>query len=164
MKAFRSVISKIMDVLFTISAVLLGASTLMTFVNSICRKILRFSFPWSEELSTYGIVISIFFTLPYLELRDEQLCINLFSSIVKKEVVLKIIFILRGLLVLTLCYFAGRYGIAAAQAAVRTNVETFVLHWPKAIFYYIAAGGFCLVLVSWITILLFNKGDKVNDC
>ena len=162
MKAFRSVVGKIMDILFTVSAALLGASTLMTFVNSICRKLLSFSFPWSEELSTYGVVISIFFALPYLELRDEQLCIKLFSSIVKEKTVIKTIFVLRGLLTLALCYFAGRYGFAAALAAVKTNVETFILHWPKAIFYYIAASGFCLVLVSWITILLFNKGDKVT--
>ena len=160
MKIYRSTVSRLANVLFTISAVLLGCTTLLTFINSVFRRFFSFSLVWSEELCTYSIAIALFIGIAYLELRDEQLCIGLLSNIVKNKTVLKCLFILRGAVTAVICFIIGWYGITSAQAAANNQLQTFILRWPLAAFYYITVISFWLAVVSWITIFL-NKGDKV---
>jgi len=160
MKFCRNTVKKLMDVLFTIAAVLYGCATVMAFVNAFCRKFLGIGISWGEELTTYMIVVAFFLTIPYLELRDGSLCIGLLNSVIKSKTVTKVLYIIRGLLVMFLCVVVVRFALVAIESAIATNMLTFTLRWPKAIFYGIALGGFGLTIVSWLSILLLNKGDK----
>jgi len=161
MKLYRDTVKRVMDFLFAVSALLLGVSTLMTFLNAVLRRGFSFSFVWSEEFCTYCIVIGVFLALPFLEVHDNQLSIGLLNSIIKNKKVLKGIFLLRGAVIIVVSYIVGIYGVAAAQAAVQAHTETYVLRWPKSILYFIAVAGFWMAIVAWITIFL-NKGDKVE--
>ena len=160
MKICRSTVSKVTGFLFTISSILLGGVTLLTFINSVLRRFFSTSLVWSEELSTYCIVLALFLSLASLELRDEQLCIGIMNNIIKNKIVLKCLFILRGVVTAAICFLVGMHGLTAAQAAARAQLQTFILRWPLAALYYITVGAFWLAVVSWITIFI-NKGEKV---
>ena len=160
MKIFRTSVRRLADVLFTISAVMLGCTTLLTFINSVFRRFFSFSLIWSEELCTYSIAVALFLGICYLELRDEQLCIGLLSNIVKSKKILKTLFILRGIVTAAISFVIGWYGITSAQAAASNQLQTFILRWPLAAFYYITVVSFWLAVISWITIFL-NKGEKL---
>ena len=160
MKFCRNTVKKLMDVLFTVATILYGAATVMAFANAFCRKFLGLGISWGEELTTYMIVVAFFLTIPYLELRDGSLCIGLLNSVIKSKTVTKVLYIIRGLLVMFLCVVIVRYALVAIESAMLANLVTFTLRWPKAIFFAIALGGFALTIVSWISILVLNKGDK----
>lgn len=162
MKVCRNTVKKFMDILFSVAAVLYGSATLLAFINAFCRKFLNIGISWGEELTTYMILVAFFLTIPYLELRDGSLCIGLLNNIIKNRKITKALYIIRGLLVMFLCVIVVRYALVGIQSAMSTNLLTFSLRWPKAIFYSIAMSGFALTVVSWITILLLNKGDKVE--
>jgi len=160
MKACRTVINRFMLALMSAAAILLGCSSLLAIINAICRKFFLISLPWAEELCTYMVVIAAFIAIPFLELKDGQLSIGLLSSLVKNQKFMKVVFILRGVLIMVISLIVIRFGIASTQAAMISNTLTYVLKWPKYIFFAIAVGSFILVLVSWLSIYLINKGDK----
>lgn len=162
MKICRDGVIKFMNVLFTIAAILYGAGTLMAFINAFCRKVLNVGIYWGEELATYLIVSAFFLTLSYLELHDGSLCIGLLTNIVKNKKVLKALYIIRGIIIILLCFLIVRYGFSTISAAISTKLVTFTLRWPKAVFYSIAVSGFILCIISWLTILILNKGEKVE--
>ena len=162
MKITRDLVCKVMNALFTIAAILYGAGTLLAFINAFSRKVLSIGIYWGEELMTYLIVSAFFLSMAYLELHDGSLCIGLLNSIVKNKKALKAFYIIRGIVILILCFIVVKYGFATISSALATNLCTFTLRWPKSIFYGIAVSGFILCIISWLTILILNKGDKIQ--
>lgn len=160
MKACRNAVDRLMLWLVSAAAVLLGVSTILATVNAFCRKFLLISIPWSEELCTYCVVIAVFLVIPYLELKDKQLSIGLLGSVVKSQKFLKVVFLIRGVFITLLGVIIVKFGINSTQAAHASNVMTYVLKWPKSIFFAIAVGCFALAIISWISIFALNKGDK----
>lgn len=163
MKVCRDTVTKLMDILFAVAAVLYGLGTLMAVVNAVCRKFLDVGIAWGDELTTYLIVCAFFLTLPYLELHNGALCIGLLDNLVKNEVAARVLYVIRGLLVVVLSVIVVRYGLVAIDSAIASDLRTFTLRWPKAIFYTFAVAGFALNIVAWATIILLNKGGKMNE-
>ena len=159
MKVCRDTVTKLMDILFAVAAVLYGLGTLMAVVNAVCRKFLDVGIAWGDELTTYLIVCAFFLTLPYLELHNGALCIGLLD---KDEVAAPVLYVLRGLLGVVLSVIVVRYGLVAIDSAIASDLRTFTLRWPKAIFYTFAVAGFALNIVAWATIILLNKGGKME--
>ena len=162
MKACRDTVKKLMDVLFAVAAILYGAGTVLAVGNAVCRKFLDIGIAWGDELTTYLIVVAFFLTIPYLELHNGSLCIGLLDNLIKNKTVARILYVIRGLLVVSLSIIIVRYGLVAIDSAIASDLRTFSLRWPKAIFYAISVAGFALSVVSWITIILLNKGEKME--
>jgi TRAP-type C4-dicarboxylate transport system permease small subunit len=161
MKFVRNVSRGITGGVFTVAAVLLGFSAALAFFNAVGRGFFSFNFSGSEELSTYAVVIAVFFAIPYLELHDEQLSVNILSMVIKNKTVLKIMFFLRAVLTLLILFILVKYGIAAAQSAFVAGTETYALRWPKYLFFSVAVAGAAMGILSWLTIIFFNKGEKL---
>ena len=160
LKTARKVIDKLMTALLTASAALGGISALLATVNALSRKFLSVSFPWAEELCTYMIVIAVFLAIPYLELKDKQLCVDLLSNSIKNKYALKVLYIFRGLVIIFLCAMVAKYGVACTITAYQTNTLTYVLQWPRAIFFGIGVASFVIAILSWVAAIFLNKGEK----
>lgn len=163
MEKGRIAVKKFTTMLLTVGAALGGTSALLATVNAICRKFFSLSLPWAEELCTYAVVVAFFLAIPYLELTDSHLSIEILENIIKSKRIKKILFILKGILVTALCVIIVRYGIAATMAAHTSNTLTYVLKWPRSLFFGITVASFILSIVSWLSIYLLNKGDKFDD-
>jgi TRAP-type C4-dicarboxylate transport system permease small subunit len=116
----------------------------------------------AEELCTYLVVIGTFMVFPALELSDTQLTIGVLSSVIKNRTFHKVLFIIRGLVVMVISGVIVKFGIASTQAAHAANTMTYVLKWPKADLFAVAVACFVLMIVAWVAIFLFNKGDKIE--
>ena len=160
LKTARKVIDKLMTALLTASAALGGISALLATVNALSRKFLSVSFPWAEELCTYMIVIAVFLAIPDLELKDKQLCVDLLSNSIKNKYALKVLYIFRGLVIIFLCAIVAKYGLASTITAYQTNTLTYVLQWPRAIFFGIGVASFVIAILSWVAAIFLNKGEK----
>ena len=160
LKTARKVIDRAITALLTAAAVLGGCSALLATVNAVSRKFLSVSFPWAEELCTYLVVIAVFMAIPYLELKDKQLCVDLLSNSIKNKYLLKVLYIFRGVVIIFLCVIVAKYGLASTITAYQTNTLTYVLQWPRAIFFGIGVASFILAIVSWAAAIFLNKGEK----
>ena len=162
LKTARTIADKAITALLTAAAVLGGASALLATFNAISRKFLSVSFPWVEELCTYLVVIAVFISIPNLELKDKQLCVDFLGSTIKKKAVQKGLYLFRGVVIIFLCVVVARYGLASTVTAWQTNTVTYVLQWPRAIFFGIGVAGFLAAIVSWVAAIFLNKGEKFS--
>lgn len=163
MKMSKIAVEKFIKGLLTAGAALGGVSAFLATINAICRKFLSISLPWAEELCTYMVVVAFFLAIPYLGLTDSQLSIGILDNLIKNKPAKKIMFILKGVLVIVLSAVLVYYGIAATSAAHASNTLTYVLKWPRSLFFGIAVASFILVIVAWISIYLLNKGERFDD-
>ena len=164
MQLGRSAVSRFMYALFTVAALMLGLAAILALFNSFDRKVLTIGFPWIEEFCTYMIVMGVFLTLPLIELRDDQLHMGLLSSLIESKAFNKALFIFRGLFTITILSIIVWYGIITVQAQASTGAVTIILRWPKATIYSVGVAGYAMAIISWLTIFLLNKGEKVDVC
>jgi len=160
MDSFRKVSRSVTGLFFAVAAILLGFSAALAFFNAIGPGFFAFNFSGSEELSTYAVVLAVFFSISYLELHDEQLSVNILGTVIRNKAVEKVFFVVRGLLTIALLFIIVKYGIAAVQSAYSAQTETYALRWPKYIIFGIAVVGAAMGIFSWISIFL-NKGEKL---
>lgn len=156
------VINKLNVLLFILSGCFIGISTFVASINGILRYSINFNFPWAEELCTYLVVIMVFMMQPYLETRDEQLCIGFLSAKLKNPLVKKAIFIFRGLITIFILGLLVKYGIAVVERTYETKAVTYMLQIPRYLLYAITTGSFILVILGWLGVILLNKGEKVS--
>jgi len=143
---------------------MLGIAVLLALFNSLDRKVFSIGFPWIEEFCTYMIVMSVFITLPLIELRDDHLRMGLLPSLFKSKTFYQVLFITRGLFTVTLLSTIVWYGLITVQSQAAAGAVTFVLRWPKAALYSVGVAGYAMAIISWLTIFLLNKGEKVDVC
>jgi len=151
-----------MDLLFSVGSILLGTAATLAILNAVDRRIFMIGFPWVEEFYTYCIVIGVFISIPLLELRDDHLSIGIIQTIVKNKKIIKALFIIRGLVTVTFLCTVVWYGLISIQSQINTGAVTFVLRWPKSTLYSVGVAGYAMSILSWLTIFIFNKGDKVD--
>lgn len=137
----------------------MGAA-LMACVNVISRYGFHHSFDWAEELCTYIIVLVVFQTFAWLETEDQQLCIDLITSVVKNQKVLLFLHVLRGILTLIITGLLVKYGWDSMMTAYRLGTSTYVLLIPRYIMYIFVLFGYVCVMLGWLSVLLLNKGRK----
>jgi len=153
-----------MHALFTVAALMLGLAVLLALINSLDRKVFAIGFPWIEEFCTYMIVLGVFLTLPLVELTDDHLRMGLLPALFKSNRFYKVLMIIRGLFTITVLSTVVWYGIITLQAQANIGAVTIILRWPKSTLYAIGVGGYAMAIISWLTILLLNKGEKVDVC
>jgi TRAP-type C4-dicarboxylate transport system permease small subunit len=153
---------------FMVSIFFLCASTVLATLNAITRKFfIGFGgFTWAEELSTYCCVLMLFIGVAYLELTNKHLSIGILENLVrdeKKRAVLDpALRIFRGIVTLFLLGIVIRYGIIVLQNMAASNMITWALRVPKLWFFIPMLAGFAMVIVVWVSLLIFNKGKAVD--
>ena len=162
METARKAVHRAMTALLTVSACLGGVSAVLATVNAVSRKLLSVSFPWAEELCTYMVVIAVFLAIPYLELTDKQLCVDLLSNSIKNKTARKVLYIFRGAVIIFLCAIVAKYGLTSTVTAWQSNTLTYVLQWPRAIFFGIGVASFIIAIASWAAAIFLNKGEKFS--
>lgn len=155
-------IRKVNAVIGTVAGVFLGISVFFATINAFVRYGLGSSFPWAEEFCTYLVVILVFLVQPWLESTDEQLSIGILNSKLKNEKVRKAIFVFRGIITVIIFYFLVKFGIYVIEKAYISKTVTYVLQIPRYILYAITTCIFGLVIVEWLAVILFNKGEKIS--
>ncbi len=158
-----SVMGAINRNLVRLGAIFIFISTLLAAVNAILRFTVGAGFPWSEELCSYLIVLSVFVLISYLEFTDKQLCIGVLNGFLKNESIKRVITIVRGLITMGFMGMLAYYGVLVTQKAFSRMTVTFVLQMPRFILYGIVTACFILAILSWIVIIFFEKGD-IKEC
>ncbi|MCI8992536.1 MAG: TRAP transporter small permease [Eubacterium sp.] len=163
MERVRKWLDRLMVALLSIAAVLGSASAVLATVNALCRKILSTSFPWAEELITYLVVVAVFLAIPFLEWKSKQLTVDILGNSLKNKKVRKGFQVFSAAIVIVLCFIIVRYGTESTITAYETNMRTYVLLWPRSIFFGIGVISFILTIIASIgTIFLGNeKGGDV---
>ena len=141
-------------------SMMMAASMFLATINAFCRKLLNTSFSWAEELCLYLVVMGFFFSIPYLELKREQLHVDLLSSFTKNATIQKTFYIVFGFLEITLFGMMIYYGLHSTGAARLSGVTTNYLHVPKYFLYGTVVSVFVLSIVSWLSIIFLNKGES----
>lgn len=159
MSKIRNVYDRFIVILLTGAAALGGFSAVLATVNALCRKILSISFPWAEELATYMVVVAVFLAIPHLEWNGRQLTVDLLGNSLKKPLAKKIMAIFSSVIVIVVCCVVVRYGMDSTITAYQTDTRTFVMQWPRAIFFGIGVAGFVLAIISSIA-AIFLKGNE----
>ena len=145
--------------LWSVAGFFVIASTLIITANTIMRYFFGDPFTWSDELSTYLVIIMVFLALPFLEYSGNQLCIGAILSIVKSEKGRRILVYVRGLLTLGATSIMTYFGFSVTYRAYERALVTYVLHIPKYITYGITAACFVITIIVWLVIMGFRKGE-----
>jgi TRAP-type C4-dicarboxylate transport system permease small subunit len=156
----KTTIRGIITALVYTGSIMMVASMILATVNVFSRKIFNTSFPWAEELCIYLVVMGFFFSIPYLELKREQLHVELLSSFIKSVTIQKTFYIVFGFLEIILFIIMIYYGLYSTSAARHSGVTTNYLLIPKYLLYGTVVAVYVLSIVSWLSILFLNKGES----
>lgn len=159
MESVKKFIKSFVTVSAYTSGILIMCSVLFATINAIARKFFNISFPWAEELCLYFVVIGFYFVIPYLELKNEQLSINLLPLLAKNSMIRKIFYIFFGCLNIILFYILIKFGLHSTHIARLSGVTTHYMHIPKYFLYSIAIIALSISIVSWLAIIFLNKGE-----
>lgn len=163
MEKLKKGVNRFYWVLLTIAGILGGLSALMATVNALSRKIFAASFPWAEELCTYAVVVGFFLAIPYLEWRGKQLSVDLLAnSLKKKPAVVRALHIFGSIVTIAICVIIVIYGWKSSMTAIETNITTFVLQWPRAVFFIIGVISFALAIISCIFNIFLDGRNFVD--
>lgn len=159
MNKIKNCIVKCNTALIYTGAVMIMVSVILATINAILRKFFNSSLSWAEELCMYCVVIGFFLSIPYLELKNKQLSVDVIHSIIRNKTAHKIMYLIYGLVEIALFIILIRFGIVSTQAAIVSGVTTNYLHIPKFWLYIVVIATFFFSLLSWFAILM-NKGDS----
>lgn len=143
-----------------VSGALVLAAALLACINVVSRYCFDHSFSWAEELCTFVCTLIVFLTFAYLETEDQQLCIDLVTSMVKNQKILLVLYILRGIVTLVITALLVKYGIDSTLSAFDLGTRTYVMKLPRFVMYGVAVFGYACVMLGWLSVLLMNKGRK----
>ena len=157
------------EVMFHIAMVFLGCSAGLATINAITRKFFPGigGFTWAEEMSTYFCVLMLFIGVAYLELINKHLTIGVIDTLVRnneklRRILSHILRIFRAAVTLFLLGLVVRYGFVVLSSMYASQILTFALRWPRFIFFVPMVIGLIMVLVVWVSLLIFNKGKELN--
>lgn len=164
MKGLKKVINKCLTVMLTISGILVGLSAFMATINALLRKIASFSFPWAEELCTYAVVMAAFLAIPYLEFKGRQLSVDLLANAVKnKPKAVRALRIFSSIIIMVVCCVIVWYGWISSMTAIETEITTFVLSWPRAIYFIFAVVCLALAVIASIFSIILDGPTEDED-
>jgi len=156
------IVDRINSSLVSVSALFLAVSVTFSTLNALGRYFFNFHYPWADEFNSFLIVFAVFLTQGWLERRDDQLTIGVLENVVKNRLVLRAVFVLRGIVTMAIFGIFVRYGIFMVENAYASQVVTFMLQIPRYILYAITTAIFCWIIVVWLSMILSNKGAKLE--
>ncbi len=149
---------QIRGALMAVSAAFIAMATALATLNALARR-LALGVAWSEELTSYFVVLLVYLAIPYLEGNGDQLCITAIDLAVKSDTGQRILNYIRGLVTSAACVMLTYYGFVVTLTAFERSQVTYVLHMPKGILYGIATLTLALTVIVWLVIMICNKGE-----
>ena len=162
MQICLKVTRKINKFLMGISAILIALATALATVNAFMR-FFSSGVAWSEEMTSYCVVLLVYLAIPLLELTGDQLNITAIDLVVKGKTAQRVLNYIRGLVTGSAMVILAYYGFTVMSNAFMRSQVTYVLHIPKGILYGLTTGCLVLAVLAWLVIMIFNKGD-FDEC
>src|SRR5690606_33098602 len=103
------IVGRINNSLVAISGLFLAVSVTFCTINALGRYLFNFYFPWADKFNIFLIVFLVFLTQPWLETRDDQLKIGVLDNMVKNGTVLRVIYVIRGIVTMAIFGVLVRY-------------------------------------------------------
>lgn len=127
------------------AAILLAAMCCLVFTNVVCRYILHFSIPWSEELSRFLQIWTVFIGTALVYQEDGHMGLDILVKALPKQVA-RVIAILVDCMVLYITYLIGFGGL---------QLTISMRNWfaPASGLSY--SWKFCIVVISMALMLIF---------
>ena len=85
MKAIGKILDRIEDIFGYLGGALLGITTIIVIVQIICRYVLFYSLPWSEELCKYMFVWLVFLSFSLCVRNHMQIKIDILETSIKQK-------------------------------------------------------------------------------
>ena len=166
LKILDKVFSRVSDITNTIAACLLFVSFMMIALNSLRLIVFSTSTIWTDELSLFVYVVSIFFVLTHVEYESSAICMSFFYDKTKKGTVARFIFdAIRWAASLFTAYIFFNSGILAIQRMNRINTIGLTTKIPYKYIY----GVIMFSVALWILYLLCKpliaigkRGDRLE--
>ena len=143
MAKLRNIIQRIS---YAVAAFCMVAVILLIFINVLCRYVFSFSISWSEEMTRYMFIGTLFFTLNIMVSQNAALRVDILDNFIhnqrSKHILNLITYVLTvvALLVFTLS------GVMLVQAGL-TSVSP-SMHIPMWIIYAMMPLGYFLALIE----------------
>ena len=138
--------SIIQRVSYAIAAFCMFALIILIFINVLCRYVFQFSISWSEEMTRYMFIGTLFFTLNIMVSQNAALRVDLLDNLIhsqKSQHILNLIIYL--LTIVALLVFTAS-GIMLVQAGF-TSVSP-SMHIPMWIIYAMMPLGYFLAQIE----------------
>jgi TRAP-type C4-dicarboxylate transport system permease small subunit len=156
------IVGRINNSLVAISGLFLAVSVTFCTINALGRYLFNFYFPWADEFNIFLIVFLVFLTQPWLETRDDQLKIGVLDNMVKNGTVLRVIYVIRGIVTMAIFGVLVRYGVHVVENTYASKVVTYMLQIPRYTLYAATTAIFCWIILVWLAIIFLNKGAKLD--
>lgn len=141
-----------------IAATMLAVSVVLTTVNALARSIFHTNFPWVEELCCYLTALMMFFMMPALEFRDDQLSISFLDEKFKNnQIARQILFYIRGVVTVIFTGILINGGYKVVTRNLEIGSASPILHFPFGWLYGIILITMVLIIVYWIAHLFINE-------
>ena len=156
------IVGRINNSLVAISGLFLAVSVTLCTINTLGRYLFNFYFPWADEFNIFLIVFLVFLTQPWLETRDDQLKIGVLDNMVKNGTVLRVIYVIRGIVTMAIFGVLVRYGVFVVENTYASKVVTYMLQIPRYTLYAATTAIFCWIILVWLAMIFLNKGAKLD--
>ncbi|HEY8529359.1 MAG TPA: TRAP transporter small permease subunit [Paenibacillaceae bacterium] len=157
------IVGRINNSLVAISGLFLAVSVTFCTINALGRYLFNFYFPWADEFNIFLIVFLVFLTQPWLETRDDQLKIGVLDNMVKNGTVLRVIYVIRGIVTMAIFGVLVRYGVFVVENTYASKVVTYMLQIPRYTLYAATTAIFCWIILVWLAMIFLNKGAKLDQ-
>ena len=156
MKKLDVFCERINDVALSIASALFSVSFLMTVLQVFTRYILRFSFPWTEELSRYMMIFVVFLASGYLLRNNENPYVEVFVEKASDRKRYWIKFCIYTLITVFLIFLFAN-GVLAVFKAMNKKTPSLRIYW--AIPYISIPVGAFLMLLQMPYLFVKNHRD-----
>ena len=147
----------------SIGGFLLFVSTMLASINALCRYLLNYSMSFADEISIFGIVISVFLMQCRLEERGEQLSVNVLEPFLNKSALGRnLMFWARAVVIITIWILMTKVGIGVIILNYEIRTVTAVLMFPMWIVYAAYTLGMALILLAWVFIFYGKLTGRTN--
>jgi len=144
---------KINSAALAVASALFAVSFLMTVLQVFTRYVLRFSFPWTEELSRYLIVFMVFLASGYLLRNNENPFVEVFVEKVSGRKKYWLSFIIYSLIAIFLVFLLVN-GVLSVFKAMNKRTPSLRILW--AVPYLSIPIGACLMLLQMPYLFMQN--------
>ena len=151
---------KLNAVSLTVASVLLGLSFFMTVLQVFTRYVLRFSFPWTEELSRYLITFMVLLASGYLLRNNENPYVEVFIEKLSDRKRYWMMVLIYSLITLFLLFLLGN-GISSVFKAMNKRTPSLRIRW--AIPYLSIPIGAFLMLMQIPYLFVKNHRDLARS-
>ena len=153
--------SIIQRISYAIAAFCMFAVIVLIFINVLCRYVFAFSISWSEEMTRYMFIGTLFFTLNIMVSQNAALRVDILDTLIHSQRSKHILNLVTYLLTIVALLVFTASGIMLVQAAF-TSVSP-SMHIPMWIIYAMMPLGYFLALIEVLRKTVAELRDMRNS-